>query len=238
MPNLTTKFNILNREASIIAELLTSGLENLRKVSKGQAYYYQSFYSVSVGIERLLKLILHVEDPTINLKQYSHRLSDLLTATGIEIPSNSTEESLLNFLDGFANGNRYAVLDYLSDQNLSQLTNEPIVKFYNEILEKILSIHPLRRLLIPSQVINNFTSVLHTREDLTEIDNFGDLVVHGQFVEHSSKYAVMYFGRLMQPLIEKLSTFDGPPDNPYFNEHFRFLRQPDNYFLSRRTFRS
>ena len=66
MPITTSKFNILNREAGIIAELLTSGLENLRKVSRGHAFYYQSFYSLSTGLERLMKqetsgLIQHIQ---------------------------------------------------------------------------------------------------------------------------------------------------------------------------------
>ena len=236
MPQTDEKFHILSREAGIITELLTSGLENLRRISIDQAFYYQAFYSLSIGLERFLKLIIYVENPATNLRSFGHRLVDLRRVVDIRVIPNSIEENFFIFLNNFATGDRYSILDYLSGQNTSQIIDEPIVKFYNDIFLEVLRVHPPKRAWIPPQI--DFASVFHTREDLTEINNFADLVVHGQVVDHVSKYCVMYFGRLIQPFIERISAYEGPPNNPFFSEGFRYLRQPDSYFLSRKTFRS
>ena len=236
MPITTSKFNILNREAGIIAELLTSGLENLRKVSRGHAFYYQSSYSLSTGLERLMKLIIHLENPSANLRTHGHNLENLRQTIGIQLSPTSLEYKILLFMNDFASGERYSIVDYLSDGDSMRLTNEPIIKFYNDILNEVLTAHPPNSIRILPPI--DFALVRHTREDLSQINDLGDLLVHGQIIEHASKYCVMYTGRLLQPFIERLRTHDGPPNNPYFSEHFRYLRQIDDYFKNRKTFRS
>mgnify|MGYP001575499331 CR=1 FL=1 len=80
---LSERFKVLNREADLICGLITSGIEDLRNISKGSAYYYQSFYSLSVGLERLMKLILYLENPSTNLRSFNHNLVQLKKATKI-----------------------------------------------------------------------------------------------------------------------------------------------------------
>ncbi|MDD2637071.1 MAG: hypothetical protein PHW82_16390 [Bacteroidales bacterium] len=235
MSQLDEKFNILDREAGIITGLLTSGLENLRKISNDESYYYLAFYSLSTGIERLLKLIIYIENPKVNLKSFNHQLTNLVNHVGVKVDKLSVEQKLLEFLDNFAKGDRYHILDYLSSQSNKKIIDEPIVKFYNSIFVEIISKHPPRKIMMSPQV--DFASVLHTRENLTEITSFDDLFVHGQLVDRVAKYSVMYFGRLIQPLIERINSHSGLNNNPFYNEGFRYLYQPDSYFLNRKTFR-
>jgi len=234
---LDERFKILNREAGLMCGLLTAGLESLRKVSKDKSYYYQSFYSLSVGFERLMKLILYLENPSINLRSFNHDLERLKNATNItfDVDNISIENKLIVFLNHFANSGRYNIVDYFSSGNSSDLVNEPIIKFYNDVFVEIISLHPPRLITAPLPV--DFVRILHISEDLSEINDLNDLMTQGQLVNHASKYAVMYFGRLLQPFLEKLGSFDGPPDNPHFSEHFRYLRQNDSYFKNRKTFR-
>ena len=230
------RFKLLNREASLISGLITSGLEHLNKVSKNPTYYYQSFYALSVGLERLMKLILYLENQPTNLRGFNHNLVRLKNATNVTFSVDSIENKLIIFLNHFSNSGRYNIVDYFSSGNPSDLVNEPIVKFYNEIILEIISLHPPHAITTLRPI--NFVSVLHIGEDFSEINDLNDLIIRGQLIDHASKYAVMYLGRLLQPFLEKLRSFDGPPDNPYFSEHFRYLRQDDLYFKNRKTFRS
>lgn len=232
---LSERFKILNREADLIRGLITFGLESLRKVSRDKSYYYQSFYALSAGLERLMKLILYLEDSSTNLRRFGHNLERLKNATNTDFGVNSIENKWVVFLSHFASGGRYNIVDYFSNGNSNDLVNEPIIKFYNDIIIEIISLNPPR--VISALRPIDFVSVLHVGEDFTEINDLNDLLTRGQLVNHASKYAVMYFGRLLQPFLEKLESFDGHPDNPHFSEHFRYLHQNDSYFKNRKTFR-
>ncbi len=236
-PLKTERFKILNREASIVAELLTNGLENSRKISSSHAYYYQSFYALSMGLERLMKLILNVEQSGVNLKTHGHKLKDLINVLGINFNDDSIEAKLISFLNDFAEGDRYSIVDFLSRGDKRRLANEPVVKFYSTIIKDILETHPPHRVWLAPN-IDELGHVLHNREDLSAINSLSDLAVHTQLVEHASKYYVMYAARIMRPLIGRLSNHDGYPKNPYFSEHFRFLPDDDSRALNRKTFRS
>ncbi|MCK9544325.1 MAG: hypothetical protein M0R03_20080 [Novosphingobium sp.] len=48
---------LLNREDALVAGLLTDGLFNLRRINLGDYKYYAAFYNLSIGLERLLKLL-------------------------------------------------------------------------------------------------------------------------------------------------------------------------------------
>lgn len=77
----------IHREASLAAEHLASGATLLGKANYAQqAYYYQAFFALSVGLERSAKLALAVdhrlregEFPTESeLRKYGHKLDQLL----------------------------------------------------------------------------------------------------------------------------------------------------------------
>lgn len=230
-------FEIINREAAIISGLLSNGLENLRKVAHGDAMYYQAFYSLSTGLERLMKLVLRIEQPDLAVRRFNHGLIALAQELGIGFEAGSIEAKILSFLDGFANGERYSIVDFLSRNDGLPLRNEPIVKFFEGIMTDILEAHPPRGVWMPPPM-DAYSYVLHIREDLSLITSMEDLVVHGQLIDRAAKYAVMYVGRVIRPFIQRLVSHEGPPANPYFSEHFVYLNQRDKYFLERKTYRS
>jgi hypothetical protein len=238
MAEMSRKTKVLNREARISAELITSGLENLRKVAQGHAFYYQAFYSLGIGLERLMKLIAHLENGN---HEFGHDLESLGQDIGLDLSGKPIQENLLLFLTDFAKdedyGGRYSILDYLKNDKEEDMEGEPIVKFYDEIVQDILESKPPKN-ITKLEANFEFKNVLFIKEDFSQTDNYTEYSQHKKVIDHASKYAVMYLGRLLQPLIEKLSRYDGPPENPFFSAHFRYLQQPDSFFLKRKTYRS
>ena len=232
---MTKKFKLYNRETGVIAELLSSGLASLRKVAKNKAYYYQAFFSLSMGMERIMKLILHLDGKKV-LKD--HDLIKLAEELDIMPAEGLIEEKILVCLSAFSQGDRYSLVDYFRDGNVQHLTKELILRFYNEVVLEIISKHPKRSLWSFRDDTVIPISVLTQNENLDTVNNLNDAIVQQQIIEHASKFCVMYAARLIQPMIDKLVKFDmKDQDTPYFTDHFRYLKHPDNYFKIRKTYR-
>ncbi|MDD2865491.1 MAG: hypothetical protein PHC99_12325 [Methylococcales bacterium] len=159
MSNKTTfssSYLFLAQEGYLIRSCLTLGLTELRKANVGNmGAFYSALFNLSVGIERLLKVIIIVDHmlqnklavlSTKELKKYGHNLIDLHNSVitianrrGIEIPSFSSldaiDQDLLNLLSEFAKITRYHNLDSLSKTPANQ--NDPLAR-WNEILNGIL----------------------------------------------------------------------------------------------------
>ncbi len=159
------KFSVINRETKLVAELATSGLENIRKIHLNQAFYYQSFYAMSMGLERLMKLIVHIEQPLINPFKLGHNIEDLSSFLNISFPANSIENNIIIFLSAFAKGDRYTIVDFLYNGDNTRLAKEPIANFYANILSAILKLHPPKR-SIPLPDLCDISYVLSIKEDL------------------------------------------------------------------------
>lgn len=230
------RFKIINRETAVISDLLTAGLEAIRRIHLSQASYYQSFYAISMGIERLIKLILHLEQPKVDPKKYSHRLDDLSKTIGINFANQKICNTIILFLSDFARRDRYTIVDYLYNGNGSLLNREPISKFYQSCVTPILLQHPPNNLsAIPELDEVGFTRQI--KEDLNDIISLSQSMLHAQKIQHAAHYVSMYFGRILQPYIKRLILHEGNP-NPYFSEYFRYLIGDDKYFIKRKRFRS
>lgn len=232
---VTERFKILSRETAIVAELLTSGLESMRKIHLNQAHYYQSFYAASMGLERLMKLILHVEQPSLNPFKLGHRLENLADALQISIAGNGIEQKMFRFLSSFARGDRYTIIDFLHDNDSNRLAKEPVIGFYRDIILPILELHPPKPVSTNTVADDHFFA-LKIREDLQEITSLSGAMAHFQGIEHASRFAAMYLARLAGPFKNRLFLSDGNP-NPHFSEHFRYLPDDDKYYLGRKTYR-
>lgn len=156
--------------------------------------YYTAFFGLSVGLERLAKLIL-VADYAIThdgsmpeereVRKFGHKLLDLANAVDEVVnkrnldlrytrPATQISEKILECLDAFADARRgrYANFASLDEPNLS--SEEPIGKWWNEVAEAILQQHyygksPQRRVEANAEVIDYFMSpismVRHTDEN-------------------------------------------------------------------------
>ena len=130
------KERLLANEAELTSSMLANGLTSLRKANVyNKGLYYQAFFSLSIGIERLLKIILITRyrcehngefSTDIDLKKMSHNLKLLFEDTGIEFEKNSIHQDIVYFLSDFAQNARYYNIDVIVDRNN---------KFYDPLCE-------------------------------------------------------------------------------------------------------
>lgn len=131
------ELNLAN-EASLTASLLGNGLNALRKANlSNKGLYYQAFFSLSIGIERLLKIIVISQYrvnhdgnfPTdINPRKFGHDLIKLCEYTGIQFESNSIHLKIIEFLNVFAKKSRYYNIDSMMNSNVRY--DDPLSDWY------------------------------------------------------------------------------------------------------------
>jgi hypothetical protein len=163
-PFTIPEWHSIRREASLVRHLLGSGITSLGKSSYGDTMgeYYTAFFGLSVGIERLAKLILIADhaienngvfpDPSL-IRGYGHNLVKLVAsvdnvikkrAINLEFTrsndaiSNAVLECLHSFAD--AKSGRYANFQSLGNPNLTG-EFEPIRKWWSEVGNPILEKH-------------------------------------------------------------------------------------------------
>lgn len=123
--------------------------------------YYTAFFGLSIGLERLAKLVL-VADHTLSnngrmpsqqvVRQYRHRLEDLLDKVeeisqrrNLQLeytrPDSEIADKMVRCLDAFADAGRgrYANFAALGDPNLGG--EEPISTWWRDVAEAILQNH-------------------------------------------------------------------------------------------------
>lgn len=123
----TEKERLLANEATLTASLLGNGLNALRQANLyNKGLYYQAFFSLSIGIERLLKIIIinqyrckhnEVFPEDINPREFGHDLIKLCEYTEIEF-DNSLHIKLISFLNNFAKNSRYYNVDSMMNKDI------------------------------------------------------------------------------------------------------------------------
>lgn len=157
------EWHSIGREASLVRHLVGSGATALGRANyadkKGE--YYTAFFGLSVGLERLAKLILVADHAISNsgampdqkvVRQYGHKLADLMDAADkiavrhslkLDYPRPTAPISvkIIDCLDAFADAGRgrYANFAALGDPNLGK--EEPIRMWWGEVAELILKGH-------------------------------------------------------------------------------------------------
>jgi hypothetical protein len=167
MPLYSPRWNAFAREAGIAGHSLSAGLTALRKanyVDKGQ--YNQSFFGLSIGFERLFKLILLLDFAVCNggvypndayFRDLGHDLTRLYAEVRkvharlpdpdgrYEIPAIGVENDIIAFLSRFAKSTRYYNLDFLAGRSQPQSSMDPIVEWYADIGRQILATNYSKR---------------------------------------------------------------------------------------------
>lgn len=158
----------IHREASLAAEHLASGATLLGKANYAQqAYYYQAFFALSVGLERSSKLALAVdhrlregEFPTESeLRRYGHRLDQLLELVdALSVRRGLTDEwavrpqapinnAVVSVLSDFAsNVTRYYNLDLITG-SARIASADPLRSWHDQVFLPAAKLHysPKRR---------------------------------------------------------------------------------------------
>ena len=128
-----SNYDLLNNEAATSAGMIGTGLTLLRRMDfTKESYQSQSFFCLSIGLERIMKLILIYDYRTHNnnslpsndffKKSYGHNLEKLLTAcknigvaSGIKNDlSDPIYNSIIEILSKFSTQSRYYNLNYLT----------------------------------------------------------------------------------------------------------------------------
>ena len=154
----------LHREVSLVRQLIGSGATSLGKANYADktGEYYNAFFGLSVGLERLAKLIM-VADHAIStggrlpdqgtIRKFGHEISKLLDkadaiakchklSLDYHRPTDAIASKVIECLDAFADAKRgrYANFAALGDPHL-EAEFEPIRKWWNEVAELILEEH-------------------------------------------------------------------------------------------------
>ncbi|WP_417686385.1 hypothetical protein [Pseudidiomarina gelatinasegens] len=154
------EWHALGREAALVRHLIGSGATALGKANYADQIgeYYNAFFGLSVGLERLAKLILVADYAIANggkmpnekeIRKFGHNLLRLTNAVdsivldqGLALtysrPTTEVSSKIIDCLDAFADARRgrYANFVSLDDPNFSR--EEPIGKWWNEVAEVIL----------------------------------------------------------------------------------------------------
>jgi hypothetical protein len=142
-------------EAGVAAESLFAGLTALRQANYAQkSLYNHAFFSISIGLERMMKLAILIECrtrpngayPTEEefRKKYGHSLKRLFAKIeGIregysdrlrwDLPNREISMAALNILSDFAEFTRYYNLNVLVGSSRVGKQREPIEAWFNDV---------------------------------------------------------------------------------------------------------
>jgi hypothetical protein len=190
------EWRALMRESSLVRHLIGSGATALGKANYAdkRGEYYPAFFGLSVGLERLAKLILVTDYALSNhghlpqqevVRQFGHRLFDLMDkAEAVEKthsvqlkftrPQFEISKQIIECLDSFADASRgrYANFAALGDPNLGD-EFEPIRRWWTVVAESILREHfygkPVQKrievdALMVESILSGHAFVLHINE--------------------------------------------------------------------------
>ena len=216
-------YDLLTLEGHLLHASLTHGLTALRAAEvSNKGTFYTAFFQLSIGIERLMKVILVIDHmaknrmatPTndalkkkghdlITLFDYLHSLPDLTPNPLAVIDRMQLPFKILAFLSGYAKRSRYYNLDALAS---AAVTADPLVEWHR-IVEDILStdVSAKQRAGITKRAV----AAVHPSWDRTLIIGqtlegrpmtLADAAIMPQEHDMTARYAVWHILEIMQPL--------------------------------------
>jgi hypothetical protein len=147
-----------------VSQLIGSGATALGRASYGSGFgeYYTAFFGLSIGIERLAKLILVADYAMDNggalpgqsvVRRYGHKIKSLVDDVdriakrrNIPAPYLAPNDPIctaaINCLDAFSDASkgRYANFEAIGNPNF-RVEDEPVNKWWSEVVEPILDKH-------------------------------------------------------------------------------------------------
>ena len=157
-PFTLPEWRALRREASLVSQLIGSGATALGRASYADGFgeYYSAFFGLSIGIERLAKLIL-IADYAIEhwgalphqeaVRKFGHKLTALTERAdqiaskhGLTLefpkPDNPICWAVLDCLDAFADASRgrYANFEAIGNPAFNP-DNEPVNRWWTRVIE-------------------------------------------------------------------------------------------------------
>lgn len=217
--SLSVEWRALENEAQLAAEQIVTGVTVLGRANYMETgLYSQAFFGLSIGLERLGKLII-VADYAIghsgsfptdaDLRKIGHNLQNILTrceAIGKSVnaqrsytsrPNDSIHKGIEETLSKFATGSRYYNLDYIAGATGQE--SDPIAMWWTKVAKPICKRYYSGRqrkkddnaALFATEHLGGCSLVLSHAEDGTEIDDIG-----GVFGRTGQTAVVQKYGRL------------------------------------------
>lgn len=157
------EWHALGREAALTRHLLASGVTAIGKANYADQFgeYYTAFFGLSVGIERLAKLIYVADYAMANggrmpseqrIRDFGHRLRDLVAAADrvavarkarlrYSRPTNAITSEILVCLDAFADASRGRYANFRSLEDPARESHEPVRRWWDVVATAILTTH-------------------------------------------------------------------------------------------------
>lgn len=260
--NITDEQELLfHRECALSAMSIGQGLSLIRKYEfVKHAYGTQAFFMLTIGIERLLKIILIYHFRTKNnnafpnnaeLKSIGHNLhslynkaKDIANDIGCSDLYSPLEDDnifnlIIDFLSNFAQSARYYNLDKLT--GFTNKFDEPLRDWNKRINSIIVSRHyrhnkkKAEDIKALSRMIGGHFLVSFNNEKGSNINNVEDFYLEGMTVNIKQKYSMFYLYCIVRFLSNLLYHLDSGYF-PFVSEYFVMFRNPDDtYVKTRRT---
>lgn len=189
------EWHALGREASLVRHLIGAGATAIGRANYADKMgeYYTAFFGLSVGLERLSKLILVAHYAIENqgrmpdervVRQFGHNLIDLTNevenisekmqlSLSYSRPIQEIPQKILECLDSFADARRGRYANFASLDNPNLTGDEPVNKWWGEVAECILEKHYYGKVAqrrvegsaeLIDAMISPFTMEIHTNE--------------------------------------------------------------------------
>lgn len=228
----------LGREASLVKHLIVSGATAIGRANYAEKMggYYTAFFGFSVGLERLSKLILVANSAIENsgkmpdekvVRKFGHKLVDL--ANEVESisekmqlslrhsrPTQEIPQKILECLDSFADARRGRYANFASLDNPNLTEDEPINKWWGEVVECILEKHyygkaaqkRVERAELNDSMISPFTMVIQTNEcghTIQDVESASIRTGQNAIVQKWGRYHSLVIARWLSTVLSELS---------------------------------
>lgn len=220
MNNIKDTEELLGREAELSAQLLGNGLSSIRKYSFAEiGYFYTGIFSVTIGLERLLKLIILFDYKQRNLnypndtylRERGHELGDLVKEAilinstnnyGVDesVFEDSLSQVIIVFLKDFAKQSRYYNLNAASGK--FQVGNEPLARWDQDVCIELMRRHfkltEKKKAMFVAQQLMVPAIITHTHEDGSSINDQDSYILSCIQINDKQRYSMLYIYRIIR----------------------------------------
>lgn len=230
---LSVKWRALQCEAQLAAEQIATGVTTLSRANHAQTgLYLQAFFGLSIGLERLGKLIIIADHmiktsgsfPTDkDLRTIGHDLRKIITKCEAidktvdtkrayaSRPADLIHKGIEETLFEFATELRYYNLNYITGAAGQRI--DPIAMWWEKVAKPICERHYSDRQRrndaakagFTAKVIGNYSITRHRGEDGTEITDVGDFFARAGVTVVVQRYGRLYTLQIVRWLASILS---------------------------------
>jgi len=204
---------LLANEASLTSSLLGNGLNALRQATiYNKGLYYQAFFSLSIGIERLLKIIIICKyrckhdgqfPENISLKDMGHDLIKLCQYNNVDFKNNMIHTKLIAFLNNFAKNARYYNVDSMIGKTTKH--DDPLAEWAeieNDIIYTIGKRKNIQNKEILAQLMDGVMIIRQHDLHGNAMTNSMDLLTEFEDRDTIKGYPVQYIFEIITKLVE------------------------------------